>query len=939
MITNTHRALVALAIASTCLSTTVRAGDSPRITKQSGHVVITTVPVGTDTAGMAVRLAEQNLLPDGTLRSFGNHAYIVAQDDDQRLDPGTNDLITRRFHLYMQDGELVAANSLIVKFRNSPTDAEALAFGSEFGLKMSKRVLQRYVVFDPARSADDLGVIAERIADHEAVENVRLDRLMNDIELRQVADEIRDPLFPLQWHLENNGQFGGFGLTGSIGAIDAWESTLGEGIRFGMFDDAVEFDHPDLVTNYLGFSDGIFGDAAPISSFETHGTAVAGLIFAAANSIGVRGVAPEARFTASSGLNYATSSDIADVFQFALNSDVDVHNNSWGLRIQGNTEEIVTDAIVEAANKGRDGLGMVIVFAAGNSNLQQKSGDDYNTLPEVISIGASALSDTRSSYSNYGQSLDVMSPSGGNGLQGLATTDRTDARGPGEISQDPDYSDGFSGTSGASPIAAGLAGLILSINDNLDRVQVMELLRHTAQQVSPDDAEYDPTESFSVFYGYGRIDAAAAVEAAQTSLNGNVTWPGPVLDVDVDIQEGVDAEGEDLEAVARIAWDPSGMPDGNGEIRTEQTNVLVVYLNPNGTATEISFKPDDGQVYDGGNPDLPLDGDMFQGGDLVVLYSGPVQTMNDGRQNVPAQLALEGGEDEPQQFAIFSANSRNRYGFGIMVNENGDRINDFDAPVNPEIPPDQGAPTNPELDPGVVGLNDPPQVATTVDNLEGTAPLTVKFFGNTVSPVEIINRGWSFGDGSSADDENIEHVYRFPGIYNAVYFAENSRHEVSTLFTQIRVLDPNGGGIGPMPNPRATIRILTPQPAAAPNATVRMTADTLNIGGGFDDEVEFFWDFGDGQSGMGQTVETIYQNAGFYQVLLRVTENGVEVADAEVSVSVLGVDSAGGPSQVIDSPNQGSGTTGQNSGACGASGVASLMLTCIGLVSLRRRRR
>lgn len=94
-----------------------------------------------------------------------------------------------------------------------------------------------------------------------------------------------------------------------------------------------------------------------------------------------------------------------------------------------------------------------------------------------------------------------------------------------------DYQNAFGGTSYATPVCAGLAALMLSVNSSLTWIEVRELIRETATKIDPNNTNAvgrwvdtmgristDPAYTgpfFSQFYGYGRINAVAAVTAAR----------------------------------------------------------------------------------------------------------------------------------------------------------------------------------------------------------------------------------------------------------------------------------------------------------------------------------------------------------------------------------------------------------------------------------------
>jgi subtilisin family serine protease/outer membrane protein assembly factor BamB len=130
------------------------------------------------------------------------------------------------------------------------------------------------------------------------------------------------------------------------------------------------------------------------------------------------------------------------------------------------------------------------------------------SVPASIAVGASTDIDYRSDYSEFGSDLDfVASSNGGPWNAGVTTTDRTGSDGY----EDPqDYTSGFGGTSSATPLASGVAGLMLSRNPDLTSAQVRQLLRDTADEVGPETYVAGRNDR----YGHGRINAYQAVLAS-----------------------------------------------------------------------------------------------------------------------------------------------------------------------------------------------------------------------------------------------------------------------------------------------------------------------------------------------------------------------------------------------------------------------------------------
>ena len=122
--------------------------------------------------------------------------------------------------------------------------------------------------------------------------------------------------------------------------------------------------------------------------------------------------------------------------------------------------------------------------------------------PDTIVVGASndgGISglEERSDYSQFGSTLDVVAPSSGGG-QGITTTDRSGNDGY----DNSDYYSSFGGTSSATPLAAGIAAVIIADNTALTSAEVRTILREGADKIGP----YAYSGGRNDFYGYGRVN-------------------------------------------------------------------------------------------------------------------------------------------------------------------------------------------------------------------------------------------------------------------------------------------------------------------------------------------------------------------------------------------------------------------------------------------------
>ncbi len=349
---------------------------------------------------------------------------------------------------------------------------------------------------------------------------------------------VTDPLFSLAWHLLNTGQAGGrAGL--DIRVQEAWALYSGVGIRVAVLDDGVEATHPDLAANMLASTGTL--QSAPLrpgtgENGDNHGTAVAGIIAARGNNaLGGLGVAPEAGILAYRNLGQPGdgAASATQAFLQARLDRADVVNNSWGADEAFNQgwRDSAT-ALSQLTSLGREGLGAVVVFSAGNGRAQaaDSNADMLLNSRHVITVAALDNRGVVTNYSTAGANILVAAPGGQADPQlingrGLLTTDRVgSANGYNDTGINPDYS-GFDGTSAAAPVVSGIAALMLQANPGLGYRDVQEILALTARVTDPFDTSRITNATgnwngggmgFSRDSGFGLVDAGAAVRLAES---------------------------------------------------------------------------------------------------------------------------------------------------------------------------------------------------------------------------------------------------------------------------------------------------------------------------------------------------------------------------------------------------------------------------------------
>lgn len=360
-----------------------------------------------------------------------------------------------------------------------------------------------------------------------ALAALRLDgRVLDVLPQRSVrrATKLNDAFFAQQWHLENTG----VGAGTDLNVVPAWNRGLdGSGVLIAVLDNGVQWSHPDLAPNWQAAESydylGNDPDPSPVGS-DDHGTACAGLVAARGdNSIGVAGVAYEARLAGirivgSGQTDAREASAIGHLLQA-----VQVSSNSWGPADNGQYEApgpLALAAFQNGVANGRGGRGVIYVWAAGNGGTGDWSNKDgFANLPETIAVSAINRNGIPPTYAEGGANILI---SGMAGSANVVTTDLVGVAGSNSGFEqnnltDGDYTNDFSGTSAATPMISGVAALMLQANPDLDWRSVQHILVRTAERVRPLDIGWRTNGAgvrFHHRHGAGLADADAATALA-----------------------------------------------------------------------------------------------------------------------------------------------------------------------------------------------------------------------------------------------------------------------------------------------------------------------------------------------------------------------------------------------------------------------------------------
>lgn len=314
-----------------------------------------------------------------------------------------------------------------------------------------------------------------------------------------------------------------------IKAIQAWDVNKGDtNVVIGIVDSGTDIDHPDLRANFKrnyadpingldddgdGYADNYWGidlagatytniqwdnDPDIKGANQEHGAHVSGDASAVTdNGVGVAGVGFNCKLlpvkcgadddTRASGSGYILTGYPG--IAYAADHGANVINCSWGGAGAGPLEQEVVD--YATINKGA-----LVVAAAGNDNVATPYFP--SSLNYVINVAAVGSTDAKASFSNFGYTIDICAP-GSN----IRSTTYNNSYGS------------MSGTSMASPVAAGAAAIVKSQFPSYTMLQVGEQLRVTCDNI------YSVNGGYTNKLGSGRINLYNALTVNKPSIRSN----------------------------------------------------------------------------------------------------------------------------------------------------------------------------------------------------------------------------------------------------------------------------------------------------------------------------------------------------------------------------------------------------------------------------------
>lgn len=279
----------------------------------------------------------------------------------------------------------------------------------------------------------------------------------------------------------------------------------GRGVKVGIIDTGIAPNHPDLQGKVKAFHDfTVAKDSATVRDDHGHGSHVAGTIAGGMASGTAIGVAPGAELIIAKGFTgggASTEAGLLESLQWMADPDdkngeltPKIISNSWGMSGSVAAKDPATDPFCMAVSKLK-GMGIVSVFAAGNSGPREGSIGVPGACPDAFTVGATDANDRIANFSSRGpvqwKTMTLIKP---------------DVVAPGVNISSAAFKGGYtnmSGTSMATPHVAGALAVLSQAQPDVATPELAKTLKETTVDLG--------TAGEDSVYGSGRIDLMRSV--------------------------------------------------------------------------------------------------------------------------------------------------------------------------------------------------------------------------------------------------------------------------------------------------------------------------------------------------------------------------------------------------------------------------------------------
>ncbi|WP_158501831.1 S8 family serine peptidase [Vitiosangium sp. GDMCC 1.1324] len=314
-------------------------------------------------------------------------------------------------------------------------------------------------------------------------------------------------------------------------------------VTVAILDDGCDDDHPNLRSVIKASHSFLTKSKAVKNKGSSHGTLSAGLVGGIAEGGFLGGVAQP-----DSGINtslivaqyHPDSADDQKMFTTLCEMGARVISCSWGYgpgyfrANKGAAQKALK--LQRLLRELSENLGVVFVFSSGNEGKELAPKDVLFAESAILVSATLNLEDApevKSGPCSYGAGITVCAPgSDDSGLRPISTCNQ----GAGDESLGSPHFDYHGNTSAACPMVAGVAALVIAANPALSAMEVKTILCETADVIDP-DCEHNKGEwtvaraalsqgqlgsvdrrvwgaAYSRWYGFGRVNAEAAVQKA-----------------------------------------------------------------------------------------------------------------------------------------------------------------------------------------------------------------------------------------------------------------------------------------------------------------------------------------------------------------------------------------------------------------------------------------